>query len=87
MKYYLPNEYFGNRILCAGIELVLRRLQRDPKTTALTVLTTYDGLRKHHAALGLVEWTAVCLDEGQKIRNHDTEVRSIFSEPAGGCRC
>jgi SNF2 family DNA or RNA helicase len=49
---------------------VLRRLQRQANTKALTVITTYDGLRKHKDSLLLIEWSGVCLDEGQKVALH-----------------
>ena len=36
------------------------------------VITTYDTFRTFKEVLLGVDWTAVCLDEGQKIRNPDT---------------
>lgn len=59
-----------------AIPRVLRKLQKKPNTQGLTVITTYEGLRKHRQALVSIEWTAVCLDEGQKIRNPATEITS-----------
>lgn len=41
------------------------------------MITTYEGLRKHKAALTVLEWTAVCLDEGQKIRNPTADITVI----------
>jgi DNA excision repair protein ERCC-6 len=60
-----------------GVEFVLRKLQKFPGTRGLTVLVTYDGLRKHKDSLNVIEWTAVCLDEGQKIRNPAAEISVI----------
>jgi DNA excision repair protein ERCC-6 len=53
---------------------VLRKLQRKESTQGLVVITTYEGLRKYRLALVNVEWTAVCLDEGQKIRNPAAQI-------------
>lgn len=55
---------------------MLRKLQRKHNTRGLVVITTYEGLRKHRQDLVGMEWTAVCLDEGQKIRNPATEITS-----------
>lgn len=55
---------------------MLRKLQRKHNTRGLVVITTYEGLRKHRQDLVSLEWTAVCLDEGQKIRNPSTEITS-----------
>jgi hypothetical protein len=60
-----------------GVELVLRQMQRAACTEALTVLITYEGMRRYQQSLCMIEWTAVCLDEGQKIRNHMAEVSVI----------
>lgn len=57
---------------------MLRRLQRLHNTHALTVLSTYEGLRAHKSAFCAIEWTAVCLDEGHKIRNPNAEVISTY---------
>ena len=64
----------------AGVEMALRRLQRSNITRGLVAITTYDGLRKYQKSLSLVEWTAVCLDEGQKIRNPTAKITSICKE-------
>ena len=64
----------------AGVEMALRRLQRSDITRGLVAITTYDGLRKYQKSLSLVEWTAVCLDEGQKIRNPTAKITSICKE-------
>ncbi|RYY72131.1 DEAD/DEAH box helicase, partial [archaeon] len=45
--------------------------------SGITIITTYDTLRRHHAALSMLEYTGVCLDEGQKIRNHHTQLHDI----------
>ena len=60
-----------------GVEFAIRRLQRSKDTQGLVIVTTYEGLRRHHKSLSLVEWTAVCLDEGQKIRNPDAQLTTI----------
>ena len=62
--------------MCIEIRKVLRRVQRLSNTHAVTVLATYEGMRCHRGALTSVEWTAVCLDEGHKIRNPVTDVSS-----------
>lgn len=61
----------------ATLGVAIERLQRSRNTRGLTVITTYEGLRKHRGVLGLLEWTAVCLDEGQKIRNPETEITAV----------
>ena len=58
-------------------ETVIRHLKRSNKSRALTILTTYEGLRKHKECVLSIEWTGVCLDEGQKIRNPQAEVTRI----------
>lgn len=63
-----------------GIELVLRKLQRSPRTKGLIVITTYEGLRRHQKSLSRIEWTAVCLDEGQKIRNPSAEISDVCKQ-------
>ena len=60
-----------------GIEYVLRKLQRFEGTQGLVVLITYDGLRRHKESLSMIEWTGVCLDEGQKIRNPETDIAAV----------
>lgn len=62
--------------IMSGIPRVLRKLQKKSNTRGLVVITTYEGLRKHRQDLVGIEWTAVCLDEGQKIRNPATEITS-----------
>lgn len=61
----------------AGIEYVLRKIQRFEGTQGLVVLITYEGLRGHKDSLNLIEWTGVCLDEGQKIRNPETYIAGV----------
>jgi SNF2 family DNA or RNA helicase len=58
-------------------EMVIRHLKKSNKSRALTILTTYEGLRKHKECVLSIEWTGVCLDEGQKIRNPQAEVTRI----------
>ena len=43
-------------------------------TLGVVMLVTYEGLRLNRDVLCAIEWTAVCLDEGHKIRNPDTDV-------------
>lgn len=64
--------------MCVEIRKVLRRVQRLSNTHAVTVLATYEGMRCHRGALTSVEWTAVCLDEGHKIRNPVTDVSTVI---------
>eukprot|EP01038_Epipyxis_sp_PR26KG_P004159 gene4159-5923_t len=66
-----------NKLGDAGTEIVIRNLQSSPTTRGLTIVTTYEGLRKHRSVLNLLEYTAVCLDEGQKIRNPVTSIATI----------
>ena len=63
--------------ILSGIEYVLRKLQRFEGTQGLVLLITYDGLRRHKESLSMIEWTGVCLDEGQKIRNPDTDISAV----------
>ena len=44
----------------------------------VVILITFEGLRLHRALLSGIEWTAVCLDEGHKIRNPDAEVGTLL---------
>ena len=60
-----------------GVEFALRRLQKDAKTRGLVAIITYEGLRRYKNSLVLVEWTAVCLDEGQKIRNPNADITAV----------
>lgn len=46
-------------------------------TRGLAVLVTYEGMRSMHAALCAIEWTAVCLDEGHRVRNPNAEVSKV----------
>eukprot|EP01039_Chlorochromonas_danica_P007325 gene7325-8106_t len=63
------------------LETVLKKLRRDRnKSSGIAIVTTYDNLRRHRAVLAAVEWTAVCLDEGQKIRNPDTVISAICKD-------
>ena len=52
-------------------------VQKDAKTRGLVAIITYEGLRRYKKSLVLVEWTAVCLDEGQKIRNPNADVTAV----------
>ena len=70
----------GHEILGLGAEaldLAMRRLRKDARTRGLVALITYEGLRRYKKSMTLVEWTAVCLDEGQKIRNPNAEITKI----------
>ncbi len=53
---------------------VLKTLRKDKNARGIAVITSYEGIRKSKEVLQTVEWTAVCLDEGQKIRNPSTEI-------------
>lgn len=70
MRCYIEKGFF------AGIVHVIHKLQHTWITHGLAVITSYEGLRRHQDSLCTIEWTAVCLDEGQKIRNPDTNVSS-----------
>lgn len=59
----------------------LRKLLRSPDP--LVVLTSYDGVRANMQALLSVEWTAICLDEGQKIRNPEADVSAACKQLRG----
>lgn len=66
----------SENVLCAPLDLakVLKSLRRAPHAEGITVVTSYETLRKHIDTLSTLEWTAICLDEGQKIRNPDTNI-------------
>ncbi len=64
---------FGER----GVDFIIRKLQREESTRALTLLVTYEGVKRNRDALLLIEWTGVALDEGQKIRNLNSEVSKV----------
>lgn len=57
-----------------GMLKVIRNIRRSKLSSSVVVITTYESLRKHKEALTQVEWTAVCLDEGQKIRNPSADI-------------
>jgi SNF2 family DNA or RNA helicase len=62
------------------LEQVFRTLRKgDSKGSneGIAIITTYESLRRHKELLTSIEWTAVCLDEGQKIRNYTTEITMI----------
>ena len=58
-----------------ALEYVFDKAQEDENTAGggggegVVVLCSYEGLRRLRSSLLMVQWTAVCLDEGQKIRN------------------
>jgi hypothetical protein len=60
-----------------GIKLAIKNLQKKLSTKGLVIITTYEGLRIHQDSLTLIEWTAVCLDEGQKIRNPSANITAV----------
>jgi SNF2 family DNA or RNA helicase len=63
-----------------ALEQVFRTLRKgDSKgiDEGIAIITTYESLRRHKDLLTSIEWTAVCLDEGQKIRNYTTEITMI----------
>ena len=57
-----------------GIRIALEDIfeQEMSYTGGTVVITTYDTFRTFREILLGVDWNAVCLDEGQKIRNPDT---------------
>lgn len=71
---YFPCSYFYFIYAIAEIQLVIRRVQRLRSTRGLVVLVTYEGMRTLRDALCAIEWTAVCLDEGHRVRNPNAEV-------------
>lgn len=70
------NEY---NIGADGIKMALDDVftQKMSSIGGVVVITTYDTFRTHNKTLLSVDWTAVCLDEGQKIRNPSTEIANI----------
>ena len=56
---------------------MIRNLCSQRRTKGLAVISTYEGLRKYRASLLTIAWTAVCLDEGQKIRNANADITLI----------
>mmetsp|Transcript_23102 Transcript_23102/g.33843 ORF Transcript_23102/g.33843 Transcript_23102/m.33843 type:complete len:1238 (+) Transcript_23102:142-3855(+) len=61
-----------------------RALQRISSPTAnhpapdgVVVVVSYEGLRRMKGLLLNTRWAAVCLDEGQKIKNPDAEITSV----------
>lgn len=46
-------------------------------SSGVTVVISYEGLRRNRSDLLGIEWTAVVLDEGQKIRNPDSEITLV----------
>ena len=58
-----------------AVEQTLRKLQSDRQNQGgIAIITTYDGFRKHKDAFHRIEWMAVCLDEGQKLKNPFTQI-------------
>lgn len=55
----------------------MRRLLSQNITAGLVVITTYEGLRQHCESLHKIEWTAVCCDEGQRLKNPMTIVTKV----------
>lgn len=54
---------------------MLNSLMNKPSTRyGLAVIMTYEGMRKYKASLCSIAWTAVCLDEGQKIKNPHSDI-------------
>lgn len=67
----------GKEILSLSTEdlmHVLKNLRRSDISEGITVITSYETMRRSVEALTAIEWTAVCLDEGHKIRNPDAAV-------------
>jgi DNA excision repair protein ERCC-6 len=59
-----------------GLEESFNKLRSHTGCIGLCVLMSYEGLRKYKMFCSRIEWSAVCLDEGQKIRNPDAEITS-----------
>ena len=59
-----------------GEDMMHRAMKRLVETSEHGVVTimSYEGLRVNISSVSAMRWSAVCLDEGQKIRNPDAEV-------------
>jgi len=67
--------YDASLLYPVGIMKVLNNLINKPSTRyGLAVIMTYEGMRKYKASLCSIAWTAVCLDEGQKIKNPHSDI-------------
>jgi DNA excision repair protein ERCC-6 len=57
-----------------GLDESFAKLRSHQSCIGLCVLMSYEGLRKYKQFCVRIEWNAVCLDEGQKIRNPDADI-------------
>jgi DNA excision repair protein ERCC-6 len=55
-------------------------MKKDKIGDGIAVITSYEGMRRNREALSSIEWTAVCLDEGQKIRNYTADITVACKE-------
>ena len=55
------------------IARAVRKLQESSIQGVVAVMS-YEGLRANISSISVIQWTAICLDEGQKIRNPDAEI-------------
>lgn len=55
------------------IARAVRKLQ-ESSIQGVVVVMSYEGLRANISSISVIQWTAICLDEGQKIRNPDAEI-------------
>jgi hypothetical protein len=66
------------QLFATGIRNKLLSLSRlDQSPHGAVVVVTYEGLRNYRQSLLQVFWSAVCVDEGQKIRNPAAEITSV----------
>jgi DNA excision repair protein ERCC-6 len=57
------------------LEKVLKSMRKDDKEAqGICCIVTYEVLRRNRETFSHIDWTAVCLDEGQKIRNYTADV-------------
>lgn len=59
------------------VEASLKKLWNQEGSGGVAVISTYEGIRKHKESFHNIEWTAVCLDEGQRLRNPQTLVTQL----------
>ena len=61
-----------------AVQLALEDVLNDEASKdGVVVITTYDTFKAQRTALLSIEWTACCLDEGQKIRNPETSIATL----------
>lgn len=64
----------------ADLGRVLKTLRRSELSDGITIITSYETMRRSVEVLTTIEWTAVCLDEGHKIRNPDAAVTAACKQ-------